>query len=73
MQKLIHLAVALNDPSTRLQTRFSEPQSLWKHVAVSGKVPVGNNDNSVWNYGGKQIGFAGASECLLGPWGPMGP
>jgi len=38
-------------------------------MAVSGKVLVGNNSDSVWNYGGKQIGVGGPIECPMGPWG----
>ncbi len=45
-------------------------------MAVSGKVPVGNNNNSAWSYRVKHIGLAGPIECPvapMGPWGPMGP
>jgi len=43
------------------------------YMAVSGKVPVGNNNNSVVELRMQQIGLAGPIACPLGPMGPVGP
>jgi len=45
-------------------------------MAVSGKVPVGNNHNSAWNYGGEQKLFSRARlnvRWTLWAHGPIGP
>jgi len=47
------------------------------HMAVSGKVPVGNNSSIALVYGGEKVGVAGPIESPLGPTygltGPHGP
>lgn len=49
------------------------------HMAMCGKVLVGNNSNSAWIYGGRKVRFADPIECPLHPvapvdsWGPVGP
>ena len=41
--------------------------NLFFYMAVSGKMLVGNNNNSAWNYGGETNRFAAPIELSVGP------